>query len=32
MLTAYNLQDGRVVQQTRVESWNKRAIKQANNV
>jgi serine/threonine protein phosphatase 1 len=32
MLTAYNLQDGRVVQQTRVEPWNKRAIKQANNV
>ena len=32
VLTAYNLQDGRVVQQTRVESWNKRAIKQANNV
>lgn len=32
LLTAYNLQDGRVVQQTRVEPWNKRAIKQANNV
>ena len=32
VLTAYNLQDGRVVQQTRVEPWNKRAIKQANNV
>ena len=32
VLTTYNLQDGRVVQQTRVEPWNKRAIKQANNV
>ena len=32
VLTAYNLQDGRVVQQTRVEPWNKRAIKQANKV
>jgi len=32
MLTAYNLQDGRVVQQTRVEPWNKRAINKANNV
>ena len=32
VLTAYNLQDGKVVQQTRVEPWNKRAIKQANNV
>ena len=32
LLTAYNLQDGRVFQQTRVEPWNKRAIKQANNV
>ena len=32
VLTAYNLQDGRVVQQTRIEPWNKRAIKQANKV
>tara|TARA_B100002052_G_scaffold118606_1_gene109124 strand:+ start:893 stop:1747 length:855 start_codon:yes stop_codon:yes gene_type:complete len=32
MLTAYNLQDGRFVQQLRVEPWNKRAINKANNV
>ena len=32
LLTAYNLQNGKVVQQARVEQWNKQAINQANNV
>ena len=32
LLTAYNLQNGKVVQQARVEPWNKQAINQANNV
>ncbi|MFL2985117.1 MAG: metallophosphoesterase [Candidatus Poseidoniaceae archaeon] len=32
VLTAYNLQDNRIIQQSRVEPWNKRAIKQANEV
>ena len=32
VLTAYNLQDSRIIQQSRVEPWNKKAIKQANEV
>ena len=32
VLTAYNLQDDSIIQHSRVEPWNKRAIKQANEV
>ena len=31
VLTAYNLQDNSIIQQTRVEAWNRAAIKQAND-
>ena len=32
VLTAYNLQDGNIIQQDRVEQWDRKAIKQANDV
>jgi hypothetical protein len=32
VLTAYNLQDNTIIQQSRVEPWNRRAITQANEV
>jgi hypothetical protein len=32
VLTAYNLQDNSIIQQTRVEAWNKAIIKQTNEL
>ena len=32
VLTAYNLQDNRIIQQSRVEPWDKKAIEKANEV
>ena len=32
VLTAYNLQNGMIIQQERIEKWNRKAIRQANEV